>query len=47
MFPAACRRFEELPVNAQKYVKFLEESVGCPVKYVSVGAEREQYIEMF
>lgn len=44
---SGCRRFEELPVNAQKYVKFLEESVGCPVKYVSVGAEREQYIEMF
>lgn len=42
-----CRKFEELPVNAQKYVKFLEESIGCPVKYVSVGAEREQYIEMF
>ena len=44
---SGCRRFEELPVNAQKYVKFLEESVGCQVKYVSVGAEREQYIEMF
>lgn len=44
---SGCRRFEELPVNAQKYVKFLEESVGCPVKYVSVGAKREQYIEMF
>ncbi len=44
---SGCRRFEKLPVNAQKYVKFLEESVGCPVKYVSVGAEREQYIEMF
>ena len=44
---SGCRKFEELPVNAQKYVKFLEESVGCPVKYVSVGAEREQYIEMF
>ena len=44
---SGCRSFEELPVNAQKYVKFLEESVGCPVKYVSVGAEREQYIEMF
>ena len=44
---SGCRRVVELPVNAQKYVKFLEESVGCPVKYVSVGAEREQYIEMF
>ena len=42
-----CRTFAELPERAQKYVKFLEQSVGCPVKYVSVGAEREQYIQMF
>lgn len=42
-----CRKFEELPENAQKYVRYLEKSVGCPVKYVSVGAERDQYIEMY
>lgn len=44
---SACRKFEELPLNAQKYVKYVEEVIGCPIKYVSVGAEREQYIEMF
>ena len=44
---SSCRRFEELPVKAQEYVRFLEKSAGCPVRYVSVGAEREQYIEMF
>ncbi len=42
-----CRKFEDLPENAQKYVKYLENSVGCPIKYVSVGAERDQYIEMY
>ncbi len=44
---SGCRSFSELPENAQKYVKFLEESVNCPVKYVSVGAKREQYIRMY
>ena len=42
-----CRKFSELPRAAQDYVRFLEEAVGCPIKYVSVGADREQYIEMF
>lgn len=42
-----CRKFEDLPENAKKYVKYIEEAVGCPIKYVSVGAKREQYIEMY
>ena len=36
----ACRRFEELPKEAQTYVKTLEKLVGAPVKIVSVGPER-------
>lgn len=39
-----CRRFEDLPENAQKYVLYLEEAVGCKIKYVSVGAGRDQYM---
>ncbi|MBQ6165628.1 MAG: adenylosuccinate synthase [Clostridia bacterium] len=42
----SCRKFEDLPENAQKYVKYLENAVGAPVTYVSVGAEREQIIVM-
>ena len=42
-----CRKFSELPKAAQDYVRFLEDAVGCPIRYVSVGADREQYIEMF
>lgn len=38
------RRWEDLPQNARKYVKRLEELVGTPVKYVSVGPERDQII---
>ena len=40
-----CRKFEDLPAAAQKYVEYLEKAVGCRIKYVSVGAEREAYIE--
>ncbi len=35
-----CRRFEELPIEAQNYVKRLETLVGAPIRMVSVGPER-------
>ena len=35
-----CRRFEELPKEAQIYVKRLEILAGAPIKMVSIGAER-------
>jgi len=38
------RRFEDLPEQAQKYVNYIEAAIRCPVKYVSVGAERESII---
>ncbi len=38
------RRFEELPSQAQAYVKRIEELVGCPASIISVGAAREQTI---
>jgi adenylosuccinate synthase len=41
-----CRKFADLPVAAQKYVRYLEEAVGCKIRYVSVGADRDQYIDM-
>ncbi len=41
-----CRKKEDLPKNALDYIAFIEKAVGVPIKYVSVGAEREQYIEM-
>ena len=34
------RRFEELPPEAQQYVKRLEQLLGAPIKMVSVGPER-------
>ena len=41
---SGCRTWEELPKEARDYVLFIEEKVGCPIKYVSVGAEREALI---
>ena len=36
------RSFEQLPENAQSYVKRLEELAGCPIVMVSVGPRRDQ-----
>ncbi len=36
--------FEELPVNAQKYIQKIEELVGVKVKMFSVGPDRKQTI---
>jgi adenylosuccinate synthase len=38
------RSFEELPVNAQKYVQMIEDAAGVPVKWIGVGPEREATI---
>jgi adenylosuccinate synthase len=40
-----CRKAEDLPDAAVKYVRFIEKTVGCPIKYVSVGAGRDDYIK--
>ena len=44
---SGCRTMAEMPEAAVKYVKYIEEQVGCPIQYVSVGAEREEYIKVF
>lgn len=38
------REFDKLPAEARKYVLRIEELLGYPVKYVSVGPERESLI---
>jgi adenylosuccinate synthase len=37
---AGCTSFNELPREAQQYVKRIEELIGVPIKMVSVGPER-------
>jgi len=39
-----CRKYEELPENAQKYIERLEELAGVPVSMIAVGPSREQTI---
>jgi len=39
-----CRSFEELPKNAQKYIKRIEELIACPVNFIGVGASRDEMI---
>ena len=38
------RRFEDLPKAAQDYVLYIEKQIGCYIKYVSVGPERDSII---
>lgn len=38
------RNYDDLPENAKKYVEFIEEYTGCKVKFIGVGAEREEMV---
>lgn len=39
-----CKTFDELPENAKKYLKRIEEFTGVPVKFIGTGAGREDMI---
>ena len=39
-----CRTFDSLPEAAKEYVMLIEKLCNCKIKYISVGAEREQII---
>ncbi|MEN6521051.1 MAG: adenylosuccinate synthase [Armatimonadota bacterium] len=41
---SGARSYDDLPVNAQNYIKHISEAVGVPVVLVSVGRGREQTI---
>ena len=38
------RLWEDLPVQAREYVDYIEQAIGCPVLYISVGPERDSII---
>ena len=44
---SGCRNAEELPKEALEYIRYIEKEIECPIKHVSVGAERDAYITMF
>ena len=37
---AGVRSFEELPLAAREYIRFIESRIGIPVKFIGTGAER-------
>ena len=41
---SSARKFEDLPVNAQKYVEFLEKISGAPMSAIGVGQHRDATI---
>jgi adenylosuccinate synthase len=43
---SGARTWDDLPRNAQNYCKRLAELVGAPIKFISVGPERDQIIIM-
>ena len=40
------RIYPDLPTNSQKYIDFIRDTLGCNIKYVSVGAARDEYFVM-
>ncbi len=42
---SACRSYDELPKAAKDYIEMIEKAVNCHIKYISVGAGRDEYIE--
>lgn len=43
---SGCRSFDSLPETAKKYILYIQSLTGCRIKYVSVGAQRDEYFEM-
>ncbi len=38
------RRYGDLPKEARDYIEYIEKAIDCPIKYVSVGPERDDII---
>lgn len=41
---SSCRKWEDLPEEARKYVRYIEHSIDCPITYISIGPERDSII---
>ncbi len=41
---SSARKWEDLPDKAREYVTYIEKAIGCPITFVSVGAERDSII---
>ncbi len=41
---SAIRVYEELPKAARDYIEYIEKEIDCPIRYISVGPERDNII---
>lgn len=41
-----CKTYDELPQKAKDYIKYIEDFLDVPVKYISVGQRRDQIIHV-
>lgn len=39
-----CKTYEDLPYRARKYIEYIEEYIGIPVKFIGIGADRNAMI---
>ncbi len=42
-----CRRWDDLPKNAQKYIRRIEEFLNLKVQWIGVGPSRNSMIQIF
>lgn len=42
-----CRKFNQLPIEAQNYIRKIESLIGVPVRWIGVGADRASIIQCF
>ncbi|MBN1639700.1 MAG: adenylosuccinate synthase [Anaerolineae bacterium] len=43
---SGCRRWDDLPGNARAYLRRIESLAGAPIRFISVGPQRDQMIAM-
>lgn len=43
---SACKKAEDLPDAALRYIRYIEKAMACPLKYISVGAGRDDYLKL-
>ena len=41
---SGARKWSDLPETARNYVEYVEKAVGCFIKYISVGPERDSIV---
>ena len=42
---SGCKSRAQLPKEANDYIDMIEKAMNCKITYISVGAERNQYIK--